>query len=116
LIDTRGYELKKDFLPDDAINNVLETIKSTNENKNLNEIIHCIWFCVNNSSLDPSEKEALKKLKNNEFKIPLLIAFTNAQSADDVESMKKLISSLYSDDIFIKVLAEPTEDIKNLLD
>ena len=112
LFDTRGYELKKDYLPNIAIENVLKKIKLNNKSKNLNEIIHFIWFCVNGSSLGDSEIEALKKLNNNEFKIPLLIVFTNAQNNDDIVSMQSQISNLFSDDIFIKVLGEPTEDIK----
>ena len=112
LFDTRGYELKKDYLPNIAIENVLKKIKLNNKSKNLNEIIHFIWFCVNGSSLGDSEIEALKKLNNNEFKIPLLIVFTNAQNNDDIVSMQSQISNLFSDDIFIKVLGEPKEDIK----
>ena len=56
------------------------------------------------ASLGDSEIEALKKLNNNEFKIPLLIVFTNAQNNDDIVSMQSQISNLFSDDIFIKVL------------
>jgi hypothetical protein len=68
---------------------------------------------VNCNELDESEKNALKELKNNKYNIPLIVVFTNAQNNDDIENAKNQIEELFpGDDIFIKILGVPTEDIE----
>ena len=111
-IDTRGYEINENYTPDNAKSDVLKEIESRNANKNHNELIHSIWFCVNNSSLEISEIKALKELKNNAFNIPLIVVFTNAQKMVDINNMKTQVNELFiNEDIFITVLAKGTERI-----
>ena len=58
------------------------------------------------------EKNVLKELKNNEYNIPLIVVFTNAQIDDDVQNMKKEINGIFHEDIFIDVLGRKTENIE----
>ena len=111
LIDTRGYELNPEYPPNESKKDVLSKIKSCVSQDNYNDLIHCIWFCVHGNALDNTEKKALKELKNNEYNVPLIVVFTNAQIEDDVKNMKKEIYNLFHEDIFIDVLGRKTEDI-----
>ena len=113
LIDTRGYELKKKYNPLAIKEEVLKKIEEGKGQKDFNNCIQCIWYCVNSSKIDDSEIEALKQLKDNEYKIPLIVVFTNAQMANDVESMQKQIKTLIPEIQFISVLGRGTNDIKS---
>ena len=55
-----------------------------------------------------AEKSALEKLKNNNQKIPLIVVFTRAKRADEVNSMKNQIKQEFPDLQFIPVLARST--------
>ena len=111
IIDTRGYELDPKYPPEECKKDVLNKIELGENQNNYNELIHCIWFCVHSNSLDDTEKKALKELKNNKYNVPLIVVFTNAQSEDDVNNMKKEIYNLFHEDIFIDVLGRKTDII-----
>ena len=112
LIDTRGYEINSEYPPKKAKEDVISKIKTRNAQNNYNEFVHCIWFCVNANRLDATEKNVLKELKNNEYNIPLIVVFTNAQNYEDVQNMKKEINGLFHEDIFIDVLGRRTENVE----
>ena len=116
LVDTRGYELDKqgkNFNTDNIKTEVFDIIKNQEKKNDFNELIHCIWFCVNGSTLDKKELDLIKDLKNNDYKIPLVIVFTRAVISDDIKKMKDLIKRHFPEKIFIHVLGEGTKSLKN---
>ena len=113
IIDTRGYELNQKFNPEKIKEEVLKIIKNQKKEKNFNDYIQCIWYCVNTSKIDKSEIDALTKLKNNSSNIPLIVVFTNSNMKNDVENVKKQINTLFPDMKFISVLGRRTQDIQS---
>ena len=112
LIDSRGYELKQEFNPNKIKDDIIKYISGQQNSNEINEFVHCIWYCVSNcNSLDKTEINALKELKNNKYNIPLIVIFTNAQIKNDIDDIKEQIINLFSEDIFVPVLGKSTKDI-----
>ena len=81
LFDTRGIELDEEFGPDKILSQILKIIedeKNVNENiiqDNCNDFIQCIWYCITGSVIEQKEIEILKKLKNNNYSIPIIVVY-----------------------------------------
>ena len=112
LIDSRGYELNQEYNPNKIKDDIIKFISAQQNSNEINKFVHCIWYCVSNcNSLDKTEINALKELKNNKYNIPLIVIFTNAQIENDVNDVKKQIINLFSEDIFIPILGERTKNL-----
>ena len=63
IYDTRGFELRKE-VQDEVKQEVLNTINDGFAKKDINEVIHCIWYCINTASnrIEPEEIEWLREL------------------------------------------------------
>ena len=90
MIDTRGTELDQKVGLPQIIKNVNEMIDSQKikGKNNYNENIQCIYYCVKGSSLEDAEIDAIKAIKNNKEKIPVIIVYTMGINRDDYESME----------------------------
>ena len=65
LIEFKGIGLDKDNDPEKIGNEALQCIQDeikNNNNKNYNDFIHCIWYCITGTRLEKSEINLLKKL------------------------------------------------------
>ena len=113
LIDTRGYELEKKYNPSVIKNEVLRMINVQKEQNNYNDYIQCIWYCVNGSGIDDSEKNALKELIKNKYDVPVIVVFSNAQKKTEVQSMEKQIKTFFPLINFIPVLGRGIEDVES---
>ena len=113
LMDTRGYELEKNFNPVNIKKEVFDIIKNQKKKDDYNEFIQCIWFCVNGSTLDNREIGLIKDLKNNEYNIPIIIVLTNTVIDEDRNKMEELISKNFPEKIYIQVLGRELEGIKS---
>jgi len=116
-IEYKGYGIDKDVDPktiaDNSINYIKNLIdkKHNNKNKNFNDFVHCIWFCVKGTRFQDSEIEVLKKLKEvyGESIMPIIIVYTNAADSSATKEMKKFITS---DDSNIKNYIKESDFIK----
>ena len=86
LVEFKGIGLDKDNDPEKIGNEALECIQNeieNNINKNYNDFIHCIWYCISGTRLEESEINLLKKLSNayNNNEMPIIIVYT--QNIDD---------------------------------
>ena len=113
MIDTRGTELDlKVGLPRiskntfDMIDAQKTKAKSSN---NFNENIQCIYYCVKGSSLEDSEINTIKEIKNNKEKIPVIVVFTMGVNQNDIDSMENQIKTRLNIP-FISVLSEKMEE------
>ena len=120
LIDTRGYELNKEFSPkiiyEQAMKTISKQISDNEKNQNYNNYVQCIWYCVNESYIDEEEIKLISKLKGKEKEkekekeksIPLIIVFTNAINIEEINKMKELIQNKFPELPFIDVLGRST--------
>lgn len=66
IYDTRGFELGKE-VQTEVKKEVVDTISKGLATHDVNEAIHCIWYCINTASnrIEPEEIEWLRELSND---------------------------------------------------
>ena len=111
LIEFKGIGLDKDNDPEKIGNEALECIQNeieNNINKNYNDFIHCIWYCISGTRLEESEINLLKKLSNayNNNEMPIIIVYTQNIDNDISDEMKDYIETMKIKASFVKVLAK----------
>jgi len=79
IYDTRGFELGKEVQAE-VKKEVLDTISKGLATKDINQAIHCIWYCINTASnrIEPEEIEWLKELSNENqiTQVPIIVVLT----------------------------------------
>ena len=113
IYDTRGFELSKE-VQTAVKKEIVDTISRGLAAHDINETIHCIWYCINTASnrVEPEEIEFLKELsKDNEVtQIPIIIVLTQSFSKKKAQEMRKMLLNENLDVIqIIPVLAEDYE-------
>ena len=113
LIDTRGIELNKEYGPNQIIkytyNYINEQKVKADEEKNYNNYIQCIWYCVKGNDLEQKEIEIIKDLQKAQKSLPLIIVYTKALNKQEVFKMKDIIKEKLGDIPFIPVLGRSVE-------
>ena len=83
IYDTRGFELGKE-VQTEVKKEVLDTISKGLASQDINQVIHCIWYCINTASnrIEPEEIEWLRELsmENQVIKVPIIVVLTQAFS------------------------------------
>jgi uncharacterized protein (DUF697 family)/predicted GTPase len=113
IYDTRGFELGKE-VQKQVKDEVTETINKGLATKDINKVIHCIWYCINTASnrIEPEEIEWLKELsKDNQItNVPIIVILTQAFSKKHANAMRKVLLDENLDVVqIIPVLAEDYE-------
>lgn len=94
IYDTRGFELGKDAQKE-VKNEILDTIRKGMASKDINEVIHCIWYCINTASnrVEPEEIQWLKDFaeENKVTQVPVIIILTQSFSKKKAQEMRNLI-------------------------
>ena len=111
IYDTRGLELGKE-VQQEVKKEVMETIKKGLSSKNINDYIHCIWYCINTASnrIEPEEIEFLRELsqENEITQVPIIVVLTQSFSKKNAEKMKKILLDENLD--IVQVLPVLSED------
>ena len=111
IYDTRGLELGKE-VQQEVKKEVMETIKKGLSSKNINDYIHCIWYCINTASnrIEPEEIEFLRELsqENEITQVPIIVLLTQSFSKKNAEKMKKILLDENLD--IVQVLPVLSED------
>lgn len=97
IYDTPGFELSNEQ-QNNVKEEVLDIIQKGIASKDINEAIHCIWYCVNvggNRTFDESELEWLRDFtdKNKVTQVPIIVVLTQAVPKTKAAEMKKLIEA-----------------------
>lgn len=97
IYDTPGFELSNEQQIK-VKEEVLDIIQKGIASNDINEAIHCIWYCVNvggNRTFDKSEIEWLKDFtaKNRVTQVPIIVVLTQAVPKKKAAEMKKLIEA-----------------------
>ena len=113
LFDTRGLELDGN-IQDTIKNDILTLINTGRESQDINEAIHCVWYCINSMSnrIEESELTWLKEFteENKLTKVPVIIILTQSIMKKQSEEMKKVLLDAKLDIIqVIPVLAQDCE-------
>ena len=85
----------------------------------INNFVHCIWYCITGNRFEQAEIDLLNALKYTypDNKIPIIIVYTQATDENMITDMKKYIKEININEKFIKVLAERKKLIdKNYLE
>lgn len=110
IYDTRGFELGRDAQKE-VKDELMDTIKKGLQTKDVNEAIHCIWYCINTASnrIEPEEIEWLKAFteENKTTQVPVIILLTQSFSKRKAKEMRDIILDENLDVVqVIPVLAE----------
>lgn len=96
IYDTKGFELAKDA-QEEVKEDILKLISDGNKNNNIDEMIHCLWYCINNASsrVEDAEVELLKQLTSEDKvkQVPVIVVLTQAFSKEKAQEMRKYILS-----------------------
>ncbi|MBR5976552.1 MAG: 50S ribosome-binding GTPase [Clostridia bacterium] len=94
IYDTRGFELGKDVQAQ-VKQEVLDTINEGLATKDINQTIHCIWYCINTASnrVEPEEIEWIRELTKEKqvTKVPIIIVLTQSFSKKNADALRKML-------------------------
>lgn len=113
IYDTRGFELGKE-VQSEIKKEVIDTINQGFAKQDINEAIHCIWYCINTASnkFEPEEIQWLKELSNGNqiTQVPIIVVLTQSFSKKKAQEMRQALLNENLDVIqVIPVLAEDYE-------
>ena len=113
IYDTRGFELGRDAQIQ-VRKEVIQTIKEGAKSKDVNQHIHCIWYCINTATnrIEPEEIEWLREFakENAITKVPVIIVLTQSFSKKYAQQMRKTIQDEKLDIVeVVPVLAQDYE-------
>ncbi len=95
LYDTPGFELSKNQQKN-VKEGILDIISKGVAANDVNDAIHCIWYCINvggNRTFDSSELEWLREFSeaNKITQVPVIVVLTQAIPQNKAREMKQLI-------------------------
>lgn len=113
IYDTRGFELGRDAQIQ-VRNEIMDTIKAGIRSKDINQQIHCIWYCVNTATnrIEPEEMDWLREFskENRITNVPVIIVLTQSFSKKNSKALRQMILDEKLDIIqVVPVLAEDYE-------
>ena len=97
IYDTPGFELSSGQ-QNKVKDEILDIIQKGFASKDINNAIHCIWYCVNvggNRTFDESEIKWLKEFtaENKVTQVPIIVVLTQAIPKKKAAEMKKLVEA-----------------------
>ena len=108
LVDTRGIEISVNYGAKQVEQESINFINSQLETKNINNFVHCIWYCISGNRFEEQEIKLIASLQGSyeNNKIPIIIVYTQPTDADTIKQMKSYIRNKKIDcSDFIEVLA-----------
>ena len=97
IYDTKGFELGKDAQKE-VKQEIFDTISDGYKSDDINEAIHCIWYCINTGSsrIEPEEEAWLQEFtaENKNTRVPVIIVLTQTTSKKYGEKFQKYIENL----------------------
>ena len=113
IYDTLGFELSSGQ-QNKVKDEILDIIRNGFASKNINDAIHCIWYCVNvggNRTFDESEINWLKEFtsENKVTQVPIIVVLTQAIPKKKASEMKNHVEKENLD--IIKVVPILAQDM-----
>lgn len=113
IYDTPGFELSNSQ-QNKVKEEILDIIRKGCTSKDINDAIHCIWYCVNvgaNRTFDDSELKWLKEFteSNKITQVPIIVVLTQAVPKKKAAEMKLLVEKENLD--IVKVVPVLAQDM-----
>lgn len=113
IYDTPGFELSKGQQTK-VKDEIIELINKGFASKDINDAIHCIWYCINvggNRTFDATEVEWLKELteSNKVTQVPIIVVLTQSCPKKKAQDMKTLVEKENLD--IVKVVPVLAQDM-----
>ncbi len=113
IYDTPGFELSQGQ-QNKVKDEILETINKGIAKRDINEAIHCIWYCINvgaNRTFDDTEVEWLRDFTNSNkvTQVPIIVVLTQACPKKKAAEMKTLVEKENLD--VVKVVPVLAQDV-----
>jgi small GTP-binding protein len=113
IYDTPGFELSKGQ-QNKVKDEIVELINKGFASKDINDAIHCIWYCINvggNRTFDETEIAWLRELteSNKTTQVPIIVVLTQACPKSKAQEMKTLVESENLD--IVKVVPVLAQDM-----
>ena len=113
IYDTPGFELSQGQ-QNKVKDEILETINKGIAKRDINEAIHCIWYCINvgaNRTFDDTEVEWLRDFTNSNkvTQVPIIVVLTQACPKKKAAEMKNLVEKENLD--IVKVVPVLAQDV-----
>ncbi|MQM72647.1 MAG: DUF697 domain-containing protein [Eubacteriaceae bacterium] len=111
IYDTPGMELDGSNALEQLLADVTAIIKSGRKSGDVNQMVHCLWYCIATPShrFESAEIEFLRRVSaQSGTGIPVIVVLTQSYSKRDAEAMRKAVEAekLGVVDV-VPVLAEP---------
>lgn len=116
IYDTKGFELEKK-VQQEIKNELIKKIDEGRKSRDINQAIHCIWYCINtcDDRFEPSEEQWIREFtrQNENYRIPVIIILTKAYFKDSAQALQKKIEAKNLDvKKVLPVLAQDKENYK----
>lgn len=113
IYDTPGFELSKGQQTK-VKDEIIELINKGFLSKDINDAIHCIWYCINvggNRTFDETEIQWLKELteRNKTMQVPIIVVLTQSCPKKKAQEMKSLVEKENLD--IVKVVPVLAQDM-----
>ena len=114
IYDTKGLELDEDVQKEVA-EEIQERIQQGYSSNNINDSIHCIWYCINAASnrVEEQELELIRKLTEQDKygnHVPVIVVLTQSFSKKKAKEMRSYIEEQNLDvEQVVPVLAQDYE-------
>lgn len=113
IYDTPGFELSKGQ-QNKVKDEILKLIRIGLASRDINDAIHCIWYCINvggNRTFDDTEIAWLRELteSNKETQVPIIVVLTQSCPKSKAQEMKTLVEKENLD--IVKVVPVLAQDI-----
>ncbi len=103
IYDTPGFELGKE-VQTEVKKEIVSTITQCYAKSDINETIHCLWYCVNTASnrIEPEEIDWIRELsKDGQMaQVPIIIVLTQAFSKPNADKMRKALLTTIGEGAF----------------
>lgn len=94
IYDTRGFELGKEVQLE-VKQEIVNLINKGFASKDINKIMHCVWYCINTASnrIEPEEIEWLREIskENQTTQVPIIIVLTQSFSKKKAQEMRQML-------------------------
>ena len=118
IYDSQGID-KGEYNINDLINSVKKLVENLALTNDINNFIHCIWYCVTEDRFEETEKNCIIKLLElyNDNSLPIILVYTKAVFEEESEENLNEIIRIIKEDIknkeininFCKVLSKDKE-------
>ncbi|MBO4877629.1 MAG: 50S ribosome-binding GTPase [Ruminococcus sp.] len=96
IYDSPGFDMSENR-PVKVREGLIGLIKNGIEKRDMDQAIHCIWYCINTAAnrVEPAELEWLTEFteENSKYNVPVIVILTQSQDEEKAAELKRLIDS-----------------------